>query len=100
MRALLFAVLLLGSCHRTPGPQAPITREVLDAGGGDPAVVSPQAMRHWFLEHRRFASHIAEDCREIKDHPPGWVDRTEEKVCAAAFEAGMQAAGSDQEELP
>src|SRR6266542_1677547 len=95
MRLFLLTALILGSCHRTPGPETPITREVMDAGGGEPAVVSPQAMRHWFLEHRRFASHLAGECRAIKEHPLGWSDTTEGKVCAAALETEEQQAGRD-----
>jgi len=65
MRLLLLAALMLSSCRRIPGTRTPITREVFDAGGGNPAVISKQALRHWFLEHRHFASHIAEDCAAI-----------------------------------
>ena len=100
MRPLVFVVLILSSCHRTPRPERPITREVFDAGGGNPALLSPQAMRHWFLEHRRFASHIAGECRAIKEHVPGWSDMTEGKVCAATLETETLAAGRNHEALP
>ena len=95
VRLLLLSAIVLGSCNRTPGPATPITREVRDAGGGDPGLVSAQAMRQWFLEHRRFAGHIAGECREIREHSLGWVDTTEGKVCAAAIETEMQEAGRD-----
>jgi hypothetical protein len=94
---LLLLTLIPSSCHRTPGPETPITREVMDAGGGDPAVVSPQAMRRWFLEHRRFAEHISGECRAVREHPLGWSDTTEGKACAAALETEAQHAGRDRE---
>jgi len=100
MRPLLFSALIFSSCHRTPGSQTPITREVRDAGGGDPTVVSPQTLRHWFLDHRRFANHIAGECRVTNNHPLGWPGTTEGKVCAAALETEMQVAGRDHEALP
>ena len=100
MRFILVAVLLLGSCRRIPGPETPITREVMDAGGGDPTLVSPQALRHWFLEHRRFAGHIAGECRIVKEHSLGWSDQTEGRVCAAALEIGTQTAARDHEAVP
>jgi hypothetical protein len=100
MRPLVFVGLILSSCYRTPSPQTPVTREVFDAGGGNPSRVSKQAMRHWFLEHRRFASHIAGECQAIKDHMLDWSDMTEGKVCAAAREVEIQTIGRDHKALP
>jgi hypothetical protein len=95
MKSLLILALIMRSCQRTSGPETAITREVFDAGGGNPAVVSPQAMRMWFIGHRPFASHVAGECRALAAHPLGWADTTEAKVCGAAVETEFQQAGRD-----
>ena len=90
MRQIVILGLIVsyfGSCTR--GPETAITREVKDAGGGDPSVVSRDAMRSWFLQHSKFAEHIVTECRAIKDPPLGWMDTTEGQVCGAAQEAAF-----------
>ena len=93
MRVLVVVSALVALSCRTSGETA-ITREVKDAGGGDPAVVSPGALRVWFIEHPNFATHIAGECRAAVK-PGGWADSTEGKVCGAAIETERQKAGRD-----
>jgi hypothetical protein len=89
--ALLF---LLVACA-TPGPETAITREVMDNGGGNPAVVSDFAMGEWFRRHPKFAYRISEQCRALTDKPLGWSDTTEGRVCTYAAVAAWSAPGGE-----
>ena len=91
---LCFTALLAG-CG-TSGPDTQIVKEVEAAGGGRASTVSPQAMRHWFYQHRPFATEIAKECAASPGRPQlGYSDTTEGKVCAAAADMRIQKAGRD-----
>jgi hypothetical protein len=86
MRYLICLSIILCGCAHHESLTA-ITTEVRDAGGGDPRVVSVDAMRMWFIRHAGFAGHIAAECKGVEDHPLGWVEGTEGRVCMAAQDA-------------
>lgn len=89
---LVFVVVFLVGCTNR-GPETAITREVWDAGGGDPSVVSDGALREWFRQHPGFAAHIANECRAVKVHTIDYGDTGEGRVCTAAASATFFAGG-------
>lgn len=97
LAAILLALfgLVLAGCG-TSGPRTAIVREVEAAGGGDAATVSPGALRHWFLQHRNFATHVWEECASSSQSTVlNYTDTTEGKVCGAAYDMRIQRAGRD-----
>jgi hypothetical protein len=90
-------LLGLTSCAAEKCPVAGITKEVCDAGGGNPRYVSNQAMQAWFGRHQPFGRHIAEECVKIRSVHDwiGYLDSPEGRVCAAAQITQVSRAGRD-----
>jgi len=85
----LLVAVISGGCKKVD-PLSPIVKKVEDAGAGDIANASKEAIEQWFKQHRDLAKEIALDCNRVKaTRPADWADSTEGRVCQAAASASV-----------